>query len=202
MQYPHSSCAQILHKTANFDKNAFPERIQSFSQSLYNPDYGAFIHFFEEKKNCSAYKNGLNQHKDHLQHFKGVFSLDNSIEWCAPLKDQQKANDLNLDSIEFLKNCGIPCIRNVRFGDANSYPFCFSNIPEKATIVIGSHGTQRRADYKIVFIAGACTLVKTKKPNLLMVYGKVPEILADTCILSGTSLIRYPSQCEIAHSRT
>lgn len=201
LQYPYSSCAQILHKNANFAENAIPVRIQSFSQSLYNPDYGAFIHFFEEEKNCSAYKNSLDQYADHLRKFKGVFSLDNSIEWGAPLKDQIKANSLNIDSQKYFQQQGIACIRNVRFGDAKSYPFCFSEITEGATLIIGSHGTQRRKDYKIVLIAGACSLVESKKPDLLLVYGKVPEMLVNTCILSGTSLVRYPSQCEIAHMK-
>lgn len=198
-QYPHSSCAQILFKNANFQENAFPVRIQSFSQSLYNPDYGAFIHFFEEEEKCPAYKKGLDEYKSHIQKFKGTFSLDNSIEWSASLNDQRKANDLNMASQNFFREHRIPYIRNIRFGDANSYPFCFADIPKKATVIIGSHGTQRRTDYKIVFIAGACTLVKSKRPDLLLVYGKVPKILIDTCESIGTSLIRYPSQCEIAH---
>ncbi len=201
MQYLYSSCAQILHKNANFKENNFPARIQSFSQSLYNPDYGAFIHFFEEEKDCSAYKNSLDHNIDHLRQFKGVFSLDNSIEWCAPLKDQKKANGLNIESLKYFQQQGIACIRNVRFGDKRSYPFCFSEITEGATLIIGSHGTQRRKDYKIVLIAGACSLVESKKPDLLLVYGKVPQMLIDTCISTETSLIRYPSQCEIAHIR-
>lgn len=189
-----------MYKNANFEENRFPERVQSFSQSFYNPDYGAYIHFFEAEKDCPAYKKDLSTFKEHLQKFKGVISLDNSIEWCAPLSEQQKANDLNLESQKFFQDCSITFIRNIRFGDANSYPFCFANIQENATIIIGSHGTQKRADYKAVFNAGACTFVKIKRPKLLMVYGTVPQMLMDVCINEGTSLIRYPSQCEIAHT--
>ena len=201
MQHPFSSCAQILHKGAFFDEKLIPERIQSFSQSLYNPDYGAYIHFYEEEKKCRAYKKGIGDCLNHLALFSGCVSMDYSIEWCAPASAQKQANYLNRDSFKKLCKRGISCIRNVRFGDMSSYSFCFRGIPQGGILFVGCHGTQRRADYKAVFIAGVCTLIEKKRPMILLVYGKVPQKLQDLCIEYDITLVRYPSQSEVAHKQ-
>ena len=90
-------------------------------------------------------------------------------------------------------------IINVRFGDEKSYPFCFHDIPENSTLFIGNHGTQRHADYKTVQFAGTMELIKRKSPRTLLVYGAVDKRIWNECEKRGVSLVRYPSQCELAN---
>ena len=201
MNEEHSSPYEILYQGPNFDENVIPERIQSFSMSLTYPDYGAWVHFFEEEKKCKAYTEGLSPYIEHIKKFAGAISLDRSIGWCDPLDVQQDADNLNKYSQDLFKANGIPHIINVRFGDKKSFAFCFRDVPKKSIIFIGNHGTQRYADYKAVQFAGTDELIKRKQPRILLVYGSVDKQIVENCIKLQISLARYPSRCELAHAK-
>jgi len=201
MNEKYSSPYEILYRGANFDEKEIPQRVQSFSMSLIHPDYGAWLHFYEEEKKCKAYTEGLSPFIGHIKNFPGSITLDRSIGWCDPLDVQKDADNLNKYSRELFEVNGISYIINVRFGDKNSYPFCFRNVPQNSILFIGNHGTQRYADYKAVQFAGTDELIKRKRPQILLVYGCVDKRILEKCKNMGLSLVRYPSQCELAHSK-
>lgn len=199
MNEKYSSPHIILHRGPYFDERSIPDRIQSFSISQTYPDYGAWLHFYEKDEKCKAYTEGLTPHIGHIKKFLGSVTLDRSVGWCDPPDVQQDADNLNRFSRELFKANGIPYIINVRFGDENSYPFCFGGVPQNSILFIGNHGTQRYADYKAVQFAGTCELIKRLHPRVLLVYGGVNKKTLEVCMDRNISLVRYPSQCELAH---
>jgi hypothetical protein len=169
--------------------------------SLIYPDYGAWVHFYEDDNRSKVYTEGLYPYIEHIKKFAGAITLDRSIGWCDPLDVQKDADNLNKYSRKLFKANGIPYKINVRFGDENSYPFCFCDIPQKSILFIGNHGTQRYADYKAVQFAGTDELIKRLRPKILLVYGSIDKLIVEKCKNLGISLVRYPSQCELAHSK-
>lgn len=201
MNEKYSSPYEILYRVPHFEEREIPKRIQSFSMSLIYPDRGAWIHFFEKDNLCKAYTEGLTPYIEHFKNFLGCLSLDRSIGWCDPLDVQRDADNLNKYSRELFESNGIPYKINVRFGDKKSYPFCFRDVPKNTILFIGNHGTQRYADYRAVQFAGADELIKRKQPRILLVYGSVDKRILERCKEMGVSLVRYPSQCELAHAQ-
>ena len=201
MNEKYSSPYNILYRGCCFDEKEIPERIQSFSMSLVHPDYNAWLHFYENDEKCKAYTEGLRPFVEHIKKFKGVVTLDRSIGWCDPLEIQQDADNLNKFSRTQFANNGIPYIINVRFGDEKSYPFCFRDVPQNSILFVGNHGTQRYADYKAVQFAGKCKIIERLHPRILLVYGSIDERILEECIKRRITLVRYPSQCELAHAR-
>ena len=108
---------------------------------------------------------------------------------------------MNKHSRELFEANDIPNIINVRFGDKKSYHFCFRNVPQKAMLFIGNQGTQRYADYKMVQFVGTMELIKRKDPRVLLVYGSADKRIQNECERQEISLVRYPSQCELAHAK-
>ena len=199
MNEQYSSPYEVLYGANDFDESQIPTRVQSFSMSLAYPDYGAWLHYYEKEELCKAYTEGLSPYIEHIKKFMGSLTLDRSIGWCDYIDVQKDADNLNKHSRETLKKNGIPYIINVRFGDEMSYPFCFHDIPQNSILFIGNHGTQRYADYKAVQYAGTCELIKRKIPQILLIYGSVDKSILKKCSKQNISLIRYPSQCELAH---
>lgn len=199
MNEKYSSPFEILYRGKGFNEREIPKRVQSFSMSLNYPNYGAWLHYYEKEELSKAYTEGLSPYIHHIKKFSGSLTLDRSIGWCDPLDVQKDADKLNKHSREVFAANGIPYIINVRFGDEKSYPFCFHDIPENSTLFIGNHGTQRHADYKTVQFAGTMELIKRKSPRTLLVYGAVDKRIWNECEKRGVSLVRYPSQYELAH---
>ena len=200
MQHPIVSYAQILYKGHHFNNKDFPEKIQSFTESLNNPVYEAWIHYYEEDNKCKIYTEGLSPYLNQIKKFAGTVSLDRSIGWSDKIDDQKELNKVNKHSREVFAENKIPYIINVRFGDQKSYPFCFQDIPQNSILFVGEHGTQTFADYKATFYAGIDTLIKILKPRALLIYGCVEERILDLCKKNDITLVQYPSQCSLAHS--
>ena len=201
MQHPIVSCAQILHKGYDFDKDYIPKKIQSFSESLHYPVYDAWLHFYEEDEKCKIYTEGLAPYLDHIKKFAGAVSLDRSNGWNDDLEDQKNMNQVNENSRKVFAKNGIPFVTNVRFGDAKSYSFCFQNIPQKSVLFVGSHGTQSYADFKVVLLAGVEAVIKWLHPRALLIYGVVDERILKVCIAKDITLVRYPSQCSVMYEK-
>ena len=200
MRHPIVSCAQILHEGQNFDISEIPEKLQSFSESLHYPVHDAWLHFYEEDEYCKIYHEGLSPYINHIKKFAGAVSLDRSVGWSDNIEDQKNMNQVNKHSRKVLAKNGIPYITNVRFGDKKSYPFCFEDIPQNSVLFVGAHGTQKRADYKVVFFAGICALVERLSPRVLLIYGSVNEWILNLCIKNNITLVQYPSQSSLAHA--
>lgn len=201
MNEEFSSPFEILHWEKGFDIRKIPERLQSFSASLNHPDYGAHVHFFEDESRCPVYRNGLTPHLHHIRKFRGAVTLDRSLGWCDDLDVQRDADKLNRHSRPLFSENGIPYIVNIRFGDAKSYSFCFDEIPGGSALFVGTHGAMKRADFQIVQTAGVVELLHRLNPEVLLLYGHANERILQECRERGTTLVRYPSQCETAHSK-
>ena len=201
MNEQYSSRYEILYKGKDFNESEIPAKVQSFSMSLVYPDYDAWLHYYEKEELCKAYTEGLSPYIEHIKKFPGSLTLDRSIGRCDSIDIQKYANNLNKHCQEIFQKNGIPYIINVRFGDKKSYPFCFHDISQNSILFIGNHGTQRFADYKAVQFAGTCELIKRKHPRILLVYGSVDKRILKECTEQRISLLRYPSQCELAHAK-
>lgn len=176
-----------------------PKELQSFSKSLIHPNYNAFVHFYEEDYKTSKFRKCPEDYLTHLRKFAGVISPDFSIGWCDPIEVQKEHAEFNTNCYNLFVNSGLNCIRNVRYGDANSYDFCFEWVPRKSMLAIGSHGALRRADYRLVFEAGLDELCKRRKPHTLIVYGYAPDDIFKKYKDAGIRIIRFPSEFEQTH---
>lgn len=176
-----------------------PRKLQPFSKSLSNPDFDAWVHFYEEDYKFSKFKKNPEAYLSHLSKFPGVITPDASIGWCDSLKTQRKNAEFNTGCANLFEKHGLNCIRNVRYGDAKSYDFCFKNVPNNSILAIGTHGALRRADYRLVLQAGLDELCTIKSPHTLLIYGYTPKDIFQKHIDSGIKVIRYPSEFELSH---
>ena len=191
----------VLAKFADFDMGEIPRKMQSFSEALYAPDYGSYLHFYENERSCKAYKGGFERYIDFIARFEGAVSQDWSVDLSAPIETQIEAIRRNEHSGRILEKFGIPHVPNLRFGDRRTYSRCFDGMPRGGTVIVGTHGTTKREDLKLVILAGVARAIRELHPKTLLFYGKVSLDLLDLCKQNGVNVVRYPSQCEIAHKR-
>jgi len=176
-----------------------PRKLQSFSKSLMKPDFDAWVHFYEDDYKFSRFRRNPEKYIEHLSKFQGVITPDASIGWCDPENIQRQNAKFNAECANLFRSYGINYIRNVRYGDAHSYDFCFEDVPYNSILAIGTHGALRRSDFRLVLQAGLDELCCQKHPHTLLIYGHAPKNIFQTHIDSGIKVIRYPSEFELSH---
>ncbi len=125
-----------------------------------------------------------------LSQFQCVISPDCSLYRDMPLCLQIANTYMNRAIAYYLQENGLYVIPNVRWGDERSFEFCFDALPSHDIVCISTHGCIRGEENKYYFRLGLETMLKTLRPQIVLVHGSMPdEVFAD--LASETRFVHY-----------
>lgn len=179
--------------------NLLPERLITFSKSLYSTDYNQWVVFYEHDSQIIRMWNQPHKYLKKLKKFKGVITPDFSLYRNMPLVMQKWATYQGKAIGVWLQNEGIEVIPNVRFADERSYPFCFSGIEKHSTVAVGTHGCIKRSTDRAYFEKGLAKMVEKLEPKTIIVYGFAPDSIFKKYKEDGILILQFDSEIAAYH---
>ena len=155
-----------------------PENLVPFHMlnTTKNPECHWF-HFYEDDYQFERLWNRPSQYLPMLQRFAGGISTDYSMYLDMP-KSQQIWNCWrNRAMAYYMQQCGLRLVPNVGWSDEESLNWAFDGIPVNSILSITTQGCMGK-DFicKQSLLNGLHELVRQKKPEKLIVYGRFPEV--------------------------
>ena len=175
-----------------------------FNNKNYNYKYDAFIHFWIDDFKFDGIKEGIWVKPQNLldlaSHFSGIITPDFSTyaDFPNPLCIW---NTYRMRALGYwIGKNGIPVINNVRWGNINTWDYCFEGIEPNSIIAIGvSASNPRIINNRPLFDAGFLELIKRLSPTDIIIYGGNNYPLFKSPIVSNINIHKFKSQCELSH---
>ena len=142
---------------------------------------------------------------DELKQFQAVISPDCSMYRDAPLAVQITNLYRSRAIGSFWQRRGVNIIPNIRWGSKDTYTnsvlpekIAFLGAPKHSIVAIGTYGCIRHREDKYHFKAGLDAMLETLEPEVVLVYGAMPESVFGAYRMY-TTFVRYDNWTKIRH---
>lgn len=133
------------------------------------------VHFFHYDFQLQCLWNTPDRYIEMLKKYKCVLSPDFSLYIDFP-KALQIYNHYRKHWLAaYWQMHGIEVIPTIRWGEEDTYDWCFSGEPIGGTVAVSSVGTQKQKDLKEMFVKGYKEMLNHLQPKTIIFYGNVPE---------------------------
>lgn len=133
-----------------------------------------------------------------LRKYQAFITPDASLYWDMPLAAQIVNKYRNHAIGYYMQSKGIYTIPNVRWGDERTYTtkvfpekLAFLGVEKNSIVSIGSYGVVKSKQEKIHFKAGLESMLETLAPEVVLVYGSMPDEVFKE-YRSKTFFVSYP----------
>ena len=194
-----------------------PDALISFSnaKSIYKKELSignsqfhnnAFVHFCIDDQKFDGIKSGIWSNPygalKILKHFSGVITPDFSTyaDFPDPLK---RWNTYRMRAFGlWLSQFQIPIINNVRWGDIETWDYCFDGLPTNSILFIGTVASGlRELSNRPLFDKGLLELIRRLHPHTLVIYGSTRYPIFNDIQKLGINIVAFPSDTSIAYGR-
>ena len=175
-----------------------PKGIIPFSARKRSNHHKEFVAFYEYDTRFTDILTATDEHLEELKQFPGVVSPDCSLYRDMPLCLQIANIYMNRAVGCYLQSQGLYVIPNIRWGDERTYTTV--ELPEKAAFLgiekhsivsIGTYGCIRGKENKRHFRAGLESMLETLEPEIVLVYGGMPDAVF-VGLTNHATFINYP----------
>lgn len=182
-----------------------PSAIVPFSKRNQISDANAAVGFYEmDEKFADVLKNPDAYVKD-LKRLTAVISPDCSLYRDAPLSVQITNVYRNRAIGSFYQRKGLYVIPQVRWGSVATYTtkvlserVAFLGVEKHSIVAIGTYGCIQHQDDKYHFKAGLKEMLETLEPEVVLVYGSMPDsVFGD--FRNSTQFVKYENWTRIKH---
>ena len=179
------------------DKIMIPKAIVPFSKmDKVEPDKYVVCEYENDKEFSDIFTNPEKYVKQ-FREYQAFITPDASMYWDMPFAAQVVNKYRNHVIGYYMQKKGIYVIPNVRWGDERTYTtkyfperLAFLGVEKHSIVSIGTYGAVKQLDEKKHFKAGLEEMLKTLEPEVVLVYGSMPEdIFGDYDTV--TKFIRY-----------
>lgn len=175
------------HKTIIIPKDMIP-----FDKRNVIKEKDLAIDFYMHDVAFKQILTSTSKYLNELSKYKAVISPDCSLYRDMPLCLQITNTYMNRAVGFYFQKNGIYVIPNVRWGDERSFEFCFDGLPINDIVCISTHGCIRGYENKYYFKLGLEQMLKILKPQVVLVYGPMPdEVFSE--FINETKFIHYES---------
>lgn len=182
----------------DFHNTEVPIDIVPFEKINKETNKRKYVHFYMHDKGFRQILTNTKLYVTKLKMFDGVITPDPTIKTYRSKCIQETNTYLNRAVGVYLQKQGIPVIPNIRWGDENSFSFCFLGVPKNSILSVSTHGCIRSNEEKDYFRKGLKAMLVILEPMDVLVHGYMPdEVFGD--FLSLTRFHRYKSQFEKTH---
>lgn len=171
-----------------------PTSLIQFSDRKTTNHGNSFVHFYENDEKFICFWNRPSSYINQIKGCAGGITPDFSIYDDMPraLQIQSKYNNHALGY--YMRKQGVPIIPNVRWGNRETYDFCFDGFEQNSVVAIGSHGLSKKVEYKKLFLEGFIEMRKRLNPKKIIIYGAYSEKLLPKLFTQGVEIINFPSR--------
>lgn len=169
-----------------------------FSTRERSLDKNDFVCFYEHDINFREILTNTEEYVEELRQYPGIITPDCSLYIDAPLCVQIADIYLNRAVGHYLQKQGLYVIPNIRWGDERTYKedflgekVAFQGIEKHSIVSIGTYGQIRTAESKRFFKEGLEEMMKELEPQVVLVYGAMPEKLFSE-VKDLATFIQYP----------
>ena len=180
------------------DKFMIPQGIVPFSKmGSVEPERFAVCEY-ENDRNFADLLRNPTQFVKKKKKFQAFITPDASLYWDMPFAAQIVNKYRNHVIGYYMQTKGVYTIPNVRWGDERTYTtkcfpekLAFLGVEKHSIVSIGSYGVVKGKLEKMHFKAGLESMLETLEPEVVLVYGSMPEeIFKD--YRNETHFIMYP----------
>lgn len=181
--------------------NIMPERLVSFNNSTRPDVEVSWLHFFIDDYKLERVWRNPYQYVQLFKKCEGIISPDFSVYRNMP-PDLQIQNIYRNRAIAiWLNSIGIKVIPNIRWGDVDTFKFCFRGVAQDCVVAVGNHGCFSKAYDKQKFKEGIYRMIDELHPSGLVLYGTLPNYLVRECQQSGIALRHFLSDFAISRRK-
>lgn len=175
-----------------------PEGITPFSIRHRAPSFNEAIGFYEKDINFAEVLRSPQDYIDYFGRFKALISPDCSLYRDAPLAVQLTNVYRNRAIGSYYQRRGQYVIPQIRWG--NEYTYTTKYFPEKiaflgvekhSIVAIGTYGCFDGRENKYYFSAGLEAMMETLEPQIVLVYGSMPEKVFGQ-YMNYAKFVQYP----------
>lgn len=159
----------------------------------------AFIHFYTDDCKLDGPKDGIWQKPrkaiEVMRHFDGIITPDYSTyhDFPEPLKTY---NIYRMRTFGYWAGSnGVAVVNNVRWGTEESWRYCFSGIPKRSTVCIGTvGGSPRKLRDRMRFNAGFNEMIRRVEPETILVVGSASYPCFEKARECGIKVVQFDSE--------
>lgn len=175
-----------------------PEGITPFSVRHRAPSFNEAIGFYEKDINFAEVLRSPQDYIDDFGRFKALISPDCSLYRDAPLA-VQLANIYRSRAIgSYYQRRGQYVIPQIRWGNEYTYTtkyfsekIAFLGAEKHSIVAIGTYGCFDGRENKYYFSAGLEAMMETLEPQVVLVYGSMPEKVFGQ-YMNYAKFVQYP----------
>ena len=167
----------------------------------------AYVHFFIDDQKFDSDYSGIwtspQKALEVLSHFEGIISPDFSTysDFPDPLK---RWNTYRMRAFGlWLSENNISVINNVRWGEIETWDYCFDGLPNNSILAIGTVASGlKKLENRASFDNGLYELVKRTNPHTLIIYGSSNYQIFKELENRGIKIISFQSDTSKAFERS
>ncbi len=175
-----------------------PEGITPFSVRHRAPSFNEAIGFYEKDINFAEVLRSPQDFIDDFSRFKALISPDCSLYRDAPLAVQLSNIYRNRAVGSYYQRRGQYVIPQIRWGDEYTYTtkyfpekIAFLGAEKRSIVAIGTYGCFDGRENKYYFSAGLDAMMETLEPQVVLVYGSMPEKIFGK-YMNYAKFVHYP----------
>lgn len=194
-----------------------PEKVVTFKEAktIYSKEIrknrnfknNSYVCFYEDDQDFDGTRTSVWLHPkpayEILKHFKGIITPDFSTyqDFPMPLK---MYNTYRMRAFGYWYGvlCKKKVINNVRWGDKETWDYCFDGIPKNSIIAIGTvGGSPRKIANRNRFEAGFDELIRRLEPTAIIVYGSSNYSCFEKAKETGIKVYEFQSSTAVYFSK-
>lgn len=184
-------------------KSIYKREIKSKNCQFHN---NAFVHFYIDDYKFDSTNSGIWSDPysalEVLKHFEGVVTPDFSTyaDFPDPLK---RWNTYRMRAYGlWLSTYGIQIINNVRWGEPETWEYCFDGLPSDSIFCIGTIASGlKEVSNRQPFTEGLLELISRKNPHTLIIYGSANYSMFNDLKNCGINIVPFASDISVAYER-
>lgn len=149
-----------------------PERIIPFNEAMTSKDIEAGVHFFIEDYQFERLWSTPERYLPILKKYSVVFTPDFSIYRDMPLAMKMWNVYRNKLLGAWMQSNGLKVIPTVTWSEYESFPYCFSGLPQNSTLAVSTVGSCITKRSRNVLEHGIRKLLNELSPRTLLIYGE------------------------------
>lgn len=184
----------------NMHNTEIPKDMIPFEKCRTEKNRRKYIHFYMHDKYFESVLKNPDKYLDLFKQYDGIITPDCSILLGQAKCLQQASTYFNRAIGAYYQHKGIPVIPNIRWGDEDTWEYCFLGVPQNTIVSISTHGCLKSRELRAIYKNGLYKMLDVLQPSDVLVHGYMPNDVFADC-LDKAKFHRYPSVFEKIHNK-
>ena len=180
---------------------AIPSSLTEFRRLKKPNADNQYIHFYLHDRKYESINRNPNQYLSWFRRFAGIIGFDFSSHAECPLYKQVECFGRNRELSFWFARQGISVIPNVRWGNKETFSWCFDGLPKRSTVAVSTLGCTGNMFDRRLFSDGFLEMMARLEPDTIVVYGTKSERLFPPLFVYKSRLVFFESHFKVSHRK-